>query len=113
MKLYVKDVKINPTKICGRILDKEARLFAADTAYRLMFDYIPYDSGMLAEAVNIYDEEPAGVIHFTQPYAHRIYSGTGFRFNTDKHRYATAHWDRAAMDARREKLIRSVQDYLR
>ena len=113
MRLYVKDVKINPAKICGRVLDRSAKLFAANTAYKLMFDYIPFVTGTLAESVNIYDEGTAGVIHFTQPHAHRLYNGTGFNFSTEKHQQATAKWDNAAMKTKKETLLQSIQNYLR
>lgn len=60
MRLYVKDVNINPSKICGRVLGRDVKLFAATTAHRLMFFYIPFDSGDLARNVNIYAEGTAG-----------------------------------------------------
>ena len=106
-------MNINSAKICGRVLDRRAKLFAANTAYKLMFDYIPFVSGTLAESVNIYDEGTAGVIHFTQPYAHRMYKGKNFNFTKDKHPLATAEWDKAAMKTKKQALISSVQNYLR
>ncbi len=113
MRLYVKDVNINADKICGRVLNRDVKLFAATTAHRLMFDYIPFVTGTLAESVNIYDEGTAGVIHFTQPYAHRMYKGKDFNFTKDKHPLATAEWDKAAMKTKKQSLIQSIQNYLR
>lgn len=113
MRLYVKDVNINPSKICGRVLGRDVKLFAATTAHRLMFFYIPFDSGDLARNVNIYAEGTAGVIHFTQPYAHRMYKGKNFNFKKNQHPLATAEWDKAAMKTKKQALIQSVQNYLR
>lgn len=127
-------VDIDPLKVTERIIDKKARLFFASTAYKLMFDYIPADTLTLASTVraernssqrlsaqqainmaensgNIRIEDKQGIIHFTQPYAHRVYSGYGMHFRKDVHRLATSKWDEAMMLARGEKLQKTMQNY--
>ena len=93
--------------IKGR-LDDEAKLFLANTAYKLMNDYIPMDTGSLAQTVDLTPE----YLHFKVPYAEKMYEGDQFHFRKDKHPLATAHWDKAMMDARGDKLRQTMQNYM-
>lgn len=127
-------VDIDPFKVTQRIIDDKARLFFASTAYKLMFDYIPADTLTLASTVrverqsltklsaqqamnmaensgNIRVENKQGIIHFTQPYAHKIYTGSGMHFRKDVHRLATSKWDEAMLLARGDKLQKTMQNY--
>ena len=93
--------------IKGR-LDDEAKLFLTNTAYKLMNDYIPMDTGNLAWTVDITPE----YLHFKVPYAEKMYEGDQLHFRKDDHSLATAHWDKAMMDARGDKLRQTMQKYM-
>ena len=89
--------------------DDDLSLFANSTFFKLMFDYVPMDTGLLAETVDISTDG----VKFTVPYAARMYYGDGFNFRTDMHPLAKSHWDTAAMSARKDKLAKSIEDYIR
>lgn len=83
-------------------------MFMASEFYRLMIPFVPMDTGMLYQNVNI---DPF-TITFTQPYAHRIYTGDDLTFNREKHPNATDHWDRTTRTVKGEQFARTVMRYL-
>lgn len=101
-------VDMNIAQILKGRLDNEAKLFLANTAYKLMNDYIPMDTGSLAQTVDITPD----YLHFKVPYAERMYEGDHLNFRKDKHPLATARWDKAMMDARGKELVKTVQNYM-
>ncbi len=118
-------IRIQPN-ISKRLIDDDVLLFAHTTAYKLMFDFIPFQTGMLATTTNIeghYSKKAANSIgllggnitdkgiHFTAPYARRMYYGDGFNFRKDKHPLATSRWAEAMLAARGEKLRDGIEKY--
>lgn len=81
--------------------------FAAQQWHRLYYDYIPYDTGMLADTVRIMP----GAIEHMMPYARYIYEGH-FNFRKDQHPNASREWDKAAEPVQKPKLISAVQAYI-
>lgn len=91
-----------------RFFSKDVKLYFGQEAARLMDPYVPYDQGQLAENYIVTEE----YIEYQQPYAHRQYNGTNFNFSRDQHPLATAKWDEAMMKAKKEQLVKAVQDYI-
>lgn len=102
-------VDIDLQKSCDARLTKQVKLFAANEAFRLMTPYVPMDTGMLAQTVDI---QP-GEVHYKVPYAHKQYNGENFNFSKEKHSKATAHWDEAMMAARVDDLAKAINAYMR
>lgn len=82
--------------------------YAALQWWELYRKYVPMDTGMLTDNVQIRAKE----IEHTQPYAHRLYEGTNFNFSREKHPKAAAHWDRAAAPTQLPKLAATLQQYI-
>lgn len=109
MSATIKTSGFNVNKTANRIYDNDTvGIFAAETAGKLMGDYVPMETGTLAQS---YKTEPFKVI-YEQPYAHRMYEGEGFNFNKEKHANATAHWDKAMMRAKGDEFARTVQKFI-
>lgn len=90
---------------------KKLNLFYANTAYKKMYDYIPYETGALADTVDISATASEAKIDFKTPYARRLYYGKSFNFSTEKHALATAEWDKAMMKAKAQELANEVNEY--
>lgn len=101
------DVKIDIKGITDRVLDEKARLFLSNTAFKLMDDYVPMDTGTLAQTVEVTPE----YVHYKAPYAEKVYEGVEFNFSHEKHPLATAKWYDAMMEAREKKLLQTMQNY--
>lgn len=102
-------VDVDLLQACNARLTERVRLFAANEAFRLMTPYVPMDTGMLSQTVDI---QP-GEVHYKVPYAHKQYTGDNFRFSKEKHSLATAHWAEAMMEARGDDLARAVENYIK
>lgn len=59
------------TEVFRRIFDDDVGTFAAETTARYMEQYVPMDTGTLAQG---YETKP-WKITYTQPYAHYLYEG--------------------------------------
>ena len=99
---------IDTEKIKG-LFDNEAMTFVHSTYHKLMYDYIPFDTGTLADSVDITPE----YVHFKQPYAKKQYTGDNFNFSKEKHPLACARWDKQALTARREQFEKSIQNHMK
>ena len=86
----------------------DVKLYAAKDMHRLMTPYVPMDTGMLMQTVDI---SKRGV-HYKVPWARRQYNGVNFRHNRDKHPLATAEWAKAMMTAQGDKLLRDIQRFI-
>jgi len=91
------------------LVDNEVRLFANETYLKLISDFVPRETGALMESVDV---QPDG-IHYLQPYATRQYFGEDFNFSKEKNEKACAKWDEVAMLTRKEKLIRSIREFIK
>ena len=61
--------------IIDGIAGKDAQLFLANEAKRLMDPYVPARNMVLAQNVRVYYENGQGVVHYVSPYAHYQYKG--------------------------------------
>lgn len=93
---------------------RETLLFAAQTWHRLIDPFTPMDTGTLAhDDVRCSVEGNSGVIHYTAPYAKKVYEGDNIQFRKEKHPLASARWDQAAIAAgKKETLVNDVQKYI-
>ena len=79
----------------------KTQLFLADTCFRRMHKYVPWESGNLASHVTV----RPGSVTYEQPYAHKQYTtnkGKGIRGK---------YWDRKMVNNEKELIIQEVEDY--
>lgn len=55
-------------------------------------EFVPMDTGMLAESVLRASNFGDGKLVYDEPYASRLYYGESFNFSRDVHPKATHHW---------------------
>ena len=92
----------------NKIVDKygmqengDTQLFLANTCFRRMQKYVPFDSGALSTTATI---KPHKVI-YEMPYAHKQYTtnkGKGIRGK---------YWDKKMVSAEKELIIKEVKAY--
>lgn len=99
-------------KIKERARNRALWLYAATEWHRLYFDYVPFNTGALANTIRIKATNRGASIVHTVPYAHRLYNGTGYRFRRDLHPMAGAKWDQRAR-TRLPQLEASVSNFIK
>lgn len=101
--------KINAVRIAQKVNnDPGLWTFAANTWYKLMEPYTPFDTGLLMTEVLI---EPKK-IYYIMNYAMPVYKGDKKHFQTTHHALASARWDKAAEPMQGPKLIQAMQGYI-
>ena len=112
VKITVDSSGYVPEKLVSKVVNEKLGpafwTFAANEWHRLYLDFVPMDTGMLAQNVRI----TPGMIEHVEPYANLIYNGTYMNFRKDKHPLAAAHWDDVAKPTQMPKLIRSLNAYI-
>ena len=91
-----------------KIIDKygmqengDTQLFLANTCFRRMQKYVPFDTGALSTTVTV----KAGSVTYEQPYAHKQYTtnkGKGIRGK---------YWDKRMVSAEKELVAKEVEAY--
>ena len=79
----------------------KTQLFLADTCFRRMHKYVPWESGNLASHVTV----RPGSVTYEQPYAHKQYTtnkGKGIRGK---------YWDQKMVDNEKELVAQEVEAY--
>lgn len=99
---------INIPKHLKAVTGNQFGTFAASEWHRLYLPYVPFDTGILANQVNITPWE----IEHTAPYAQYQYYSEGHHFNRSIHPKASAKWDKAAAATQKINLYRSLQNYV-
>ncbi|MCL2096682.1 MAG: minor capsid protein [Oscillospiraceae bacterium] len=94
-------------------VNNNSALFAASQARWLMREYIPMDTGSLANSAKISARDNIGVVTYTMPYASFCYYGEKKNFRRDKNEKATAYWDRAMILSGRASLVKNVGDFIK
>ena len=94
----------------GKIVDKfgmqeggNAQLFLANTCFRRMTKYVPWDTGALATTVTV----KPGSVTYEQPYAHKQYTtnkGKGIRGRD---------WDKRMKNAEIDIVAKEVENYVK
>ena len=127
------EIRWNRTQrqILDRIFDDATMTYVHTRLHAYCSDYVPMDSGMLDQTVDITPE----YVHYKSPYAHFQWEGllfldergssyalpnhskhgtsTPLHHSTDHHPLATSHWEVAAMAAHRGDLCKDIEAYLR
>lgn len=121
----------SPRQIADRIFDDVTMTYVHSRLRDYCSDYVPMDSGMLDDNVDITPE----CVHYKSPYAHFQWEGFVFvdergstyalpnhskhatqiplQHSTDQHALATSHWEAAAMSVHKGDLCRDIEAYLR
>lgn len=92
----------------NKIIDKygmqengNTQLFLANTCFRRMQKYVPFDTGLLSTHATI----KPGSVTYEEPYAHKQYTtnkGKGIRGK---------YWDKKMVSAEKELIIQEVEEY--
>lgn len=122
-----------PAAIAADYAGDEAQLFLANEAKKLMEPYVPAMNLVLTRNVRIYVENGKGIVHYQSPYARYQYEGKvmvskrpgvkgsakkvlqpekSLDYTKFRHPLATSHWDKAMMAARRDDLVKAMQNYV-
>lgn len=122
----------SPKEILDRIFDDETMTYVHDRLHIFMSPFVPMDSGMLDQTVDIKPD----CVHYKSPYAHFIWNGKVFvddrgstwarrseskhpinkdlDFSKDEHApLATSHWEKAMMVSKGDEFCKDITDYLR
>lgn len=121
-------------QISDRVTGGDAgQLFLANEAKKLMDPYVPALNLGLSRNVRVYVEGGKGIIHYLSPHARYQFRGRvmisknpgvkesakivkqpeqELKYSTFRHPLATSHWDKAMMTARKDDLVRAVQNYV-
>lgn len=102
------DAKLDIPETIQAVDNDRFWLFASAEWWRLYQPYVPYQTGTMAQSVDL---EPKKITH-TKPYAAYQYNGKGFNFRTDENKLASAEWDKAAIPSQQDKLIQTMQNYI-
>lgn len=97
--------------------NQKVHAFFTNTCALHMDKYVPFDTGALAETIVydgyvIPDNVTESTITYNQDYASYVYYGDNLDIKTDKHAFATHHWDEAMWSAESEIIAREVQKYV-
>lgn len=79
----------------------DTQLFLANTCFRRMQKYVPFDTGALSTTVTV----KPGSVTYEQPYAHKQYTtnkGKGIRGK---------YWDKKMVSAEKELIVKEVESY--
>jgi hypothetical protein len=92
----------------NKIVDKygmqekgDTQLFLANTCFRRMQKYVPFETGALSTTVTV----KPGSVTYEQPYAHKQYTtnkGKGIRGK---------YWDKKMVSAEKELIVKEVEAY--
>lgn len=132
MKFVVEKITLrNEKETFRRIFGEGTMTYVHTRLHAYMSPYVPMDSGMLDQTVDITPE----YVHYKSPYSHFQWEGKVFvddrgstwarrseskhatskdlHYSKDQHPLATSHWEEAAMVAKKDDLCRDITDYLR
>ncbi len=98
----------NPQGTFNRIFNKDVRTYIHTRVHALCSPYVPMDTGMLDQNVEINDK----YVKYKSKYAQKMYHGNGFNFSKEKHPLAAAEWDVPAMQAKGGQLARETEQYI-
>ena len=99
--------EINIPKHLAKIRSPAFWKFAHNEWNKLIFPYVPFNTGTLAESTDI----SAEAITYKAPYASAVYTQNR-NFRKDLHPLASSEWDKAAAPTQKPKLIEALQKYV-
>lgn len=90
--------------------NEQLQKFGALDCYKHMVEFVPFDTGILSQNVEITADGQEGRIKFLQPYAHYQYTGN-FNWNRTHHPLATNYWDKAMWAIYKDKITNEIDLY--
>lgn len=99
----------NPSQTFRRIFDDTTMEYIHTRLHAFCSTFVPMDTGTLDQTVNITSD----YVEYKVPYAHYQYEGDNFNFSKEKHPLASAHWEKAMMQAKGEDFAKDIEDYLK
>ena len=87
--------------------------FAVSESRKLMHEFVPMDTGRLAQSAQEIIEGSRGHIIYNVPYARFCYYGEGRNFNREKNPRAGAFWDRAMIQVYKSDLYSRVDKFIK
>lgn len=99
----------NISGVSRRLFTPEVMKYANTRLHAYCSPYVPMDTGMLDQTVDITPE----YVHYKVPYAHKVHDGDGMNFSKDKHPLATAHWERSMAVAKGQQLADDITAYIK
>ena len=99
--------------ISGSGVNSDALAYCMGDARKLMHEFVPMDTGRLADSVQESIEGNRGVITYNTPYARYCYYGEALNFGREKNPKAGAFWDRAMMQVYQGELYSRVEKYIK
>ena len=88
--------------------DEQFKLQAHRTLAKDCDPYVPFLTGTLSQTLEITPE----YVQYNVPYAHYQYHGVGFHHTLDHHPLATALWDEAMLQNRRDVFQEEIRALL-
>ena len=92
----------------NQVITDEVKTECAKVLAEMCDPYVPYDTGALANNITV----DAEGVTYNQPYATKVYEGTGIRFNQEKHPLATAQWDQAMLQSQGDEFDKRIEDVI-
>ena len=87
--------------------------FAVSEARKLMHEFVPMDTGRLAESAQEIIEGGKGSIIYNVPYARFCYYGEALKFSRERNPKAGAFWDRAMMQVYKSGIYERVDKFIK
>ena len=87
--------------------------FAVSQSRELMHDFVPFDTGKLAQSAEEIIDDTKGRVTYTAFYARFCYYGEGKNFCHEKHPRAGAFWDKLMMQIYRGELHARVDKFIK
>ena len=87
--------------------------FAVGEARKLMHEFLPMDTGRLADSAREFAEMGEGRVIYDVPYACYCYYGESLNFKREKNQKAGAFWDRAMMQVYGGELYSRVAHFIK
>ena len=101
MSGYVEPKKYKGLNNTWTLENGDTQLFLANTCFRRMHKYVPWETGTLASHATV----RPGSVTYEEPYAHKQYTtnkGKGIRGK---------HWDKKMKSAEKELIVKEVEAY--
>ena len=87
--------------------------FAVGESRKLMHEFLPMDTGRLAESAQEFAETGKGRVIYNVPYACFCYYGESLNFNREKNPKAGAFWDKTMMQVYKGELYERVNKFIK
>lgn len=87
---------------------QDVQSFVDSEVLRYCGPYVPFQTGMLMRSGDLGTVIGSGEVSYIAPYAHRLYYGVNFHFDTSAHPSAGALWFERAMIDHKADILRGA-----